>query len=282
MEPIYIKHMDLAARKKMKFNPEDRFRMELTGLLTTCVAIPVLLCGWVASEDTFAFDCYSDTGFGHLERAVVLNCSGKALASTAGLGTWLLQHATFAELLAKPKIELTLSFDSNAIRTVGVFPHLPRARRLSLSRNLIQEILPGAFTNLTNLHELDLSHNLITGKALNPDVFRGAFSRELYEPLSVKILNLSGNQIHSLSRSVFEHLQFLEQLDLDNNPIKIVDHTTTLAFSTLSRLKWLDMGYTQLKKIPGEMLRHTPIQTLYLNGNKLEAIPRSSGSCGGP
>lgn len=117
------------------------------------------------STDHFEFDCYSDTGFGHLDRGVVvLNCTKKSLDSSAELNAWLNKHSAFSKLLAKPKYDFIIAYDYNNIKTVTPFPSLPRARVLSMSHNRIDDIASGAFTNLCNLNELDLSHNALTGE----------------------------------------------------------------------------------------------------------------------
>lgn len=52
-----------------------------------------------------------------------------------------------------------------------------------MSRNKIYKIAKGAFYNLTELEELDLSWNNLESKALVPEIFEGHYSPTVYEPM---------------------------------------------------------------------------------------------------
>lgn len=61
---------------------------------------------------------------------------------------------------------------------------------------------------------------------------------EVYLPLrSLRILKLSHNDIHSLNQDIFEHIPEITELLLDGNPLKMIDHNTIVAISSLSTLK---------------------------------------------
>lgn len=66
---------------------------------------------------------------------------------------------------------------------------------------------------------------------------QGPFDVGFYEPLQLKILDLSGNELHTLHQDLFEHLPHLEQLYLKGNPFKILDKPTVIAISSLPNLK---------------------------------------------
>lgn len=74
-------------------------------------------------------------------------------------------------------------FSNNAITKVPMFPDLI-VIRLILKRNAIDSIATQAFRNLTELEELDLSYNNLTFAALRPEVFKGRYNPDNYEPLT--------------------------------------------------------------------------------------------------
>ena len=65
----------------------------------------------------------------------------------------------------------TIRLDYNNISSVTPFLAYD-VKNLYLSNNQIKEISKAAFQNLTKLVKLDLSHNQLTSKALDPDVFQ--------------------------------------------------------------------------------------------------------------
>lgn len=79
-------------------------------------------------------------------------------------------------------VQPTVSLANNALRNVTAFPKMP-VHVLNLSRNQIERIEAGAFRELDELQELDLSDNWLTYQSLRPDVFDGKYSPKAYEPL---------------------------------------------------------------------------------------------------
>lgn len=59
----------------------------------------------------------------------------------------------------------------------------------------------------------------------------------MYEPIQLKHLDLSYNQIHSLQKDLFEHTPYLEVLILEGNQLRVIDQVTQLAVSTLNNLQ---------------------------------------------
>lgn len=109
---------------------------------------------------------------------------------------------------------------------------------LILKENDISNIAANAFKELALIEEIDLSSNKLTFESLRPNIFEGNYDPKEYEPLSLlKVLNLGSNRIHSLDSDVFEHLPLLEKLMLDNNPFLVLDHGTTVAISSIPKLK---------------------------------------------
>lgn len=148
-------------------------------------------------------------------------------------------------------------------------------RSLSFRHNKIRKIEFRAFFNLTFLEKLDLSDNRLTNQALEKEVFEGPYSPDQLEPLKNLLwLSLADNDIHSLKLDVFDHLNNLEVLFLNQNPFKIIDPTTASAISSLTKLKFLDLSFMELRSLPDQML-HAPrdLHTLNLTGNLLTTIP---------
>lgn len=169
-------------------------------------------------------------------------------------------------------------FDNNKIVHLKALPALS-ILKLSLSHNAIAKIDESAFKLLENLTELDLSHNHLTSDQLVPNVFRGNYAPEAYEPLrSLRILRLGSNALHTLDSDIFEHLPNLESLSLDSNPFKVIDRPTAIAITSLPYLKVLDLSSMSLKTIP-ENLFHTPrfLEVLNISNNQFTSVPFGLG-----
>lgn len=78
---------------------------------------------------------------------------------------------------------------------------------------------------------------MLIAAVLTPDVFKGPYSNQMYEPIGLKHLNLAYNQIHSLQKDVFEHTPYLEVLILEGNQLRVIDQVTQMAIATLTQLQ---------------------------------------------
>lgn len=166
------------------------------------------------------------------------------------------------------------SFENNGIEIITKFPSLP-IRHLNFCHNSIRKIAEAAFINLDLLESLDLKYNNLTFHELKPSVFIGRFATDVYEPLrSLKYLDLSHNQLHTLDADLFEHLPNLEKLSLAWNPLIVIDTNTEIAISSIPKLSSLDLSYAELKKLP-ENIFHGPrmLKVLNLDGNLFESVP---------
>ncbi|XP_016914126.1 leucine-rich repeat neuronal protein 3 [Apis cerana] len=169
-----------------------------------------------------------------------------------------------------------VSFEENLLVHVKPFPAL-EIRRLILRKNKITKIDNSAFKKIINLTELDLSYNQLTTENLQPQVFEGKFSPDIYEPLEkLVILNLAYNMLHSLHHDLFEHTTNLKVLDLSGNLFSILDSRSIIAISSLPNLEELNLSYCGLKTIP-ETSFYTckNLKKLNLSGNQLTAIPNA-------
>lgn len=166
-------------------------------------------------------------------------------------------------------------FDGNQFDEITQFPELP-ILRLSYRSNSIQYIQKAAFKNLKLLEYLDLSENKLTHESINANAFEGPFNEEDYEPLPLKTLKLGYNNIHSIDKDAFNHLStHLEILELNNNPLKVIDHQTAIAITTLRKLKVLNLAETKLNSIPDGVLHalSATLKWLILSGNQFNKVP---------
>lgn len=158
----------------------------------------------------------------------VVNCQGKDLAEPFLYSDWPLSVLT-------SNIEVT--FDDNYFTEISQFPELPIVK-LSYQSNGIEIIQRAAFKFLKNLDYLDLSQNNLTHESLGGNVFEGPFSEQDDEPIPLRTLKLGYNKITSLDKDAFNHISsHLEILELNNNPLKVIDHQTAIAITTLRKLK---------------------------------------------
>ncbi|CEP00082.1 hypothetical protein PBRA_007816 [Plasmodiophora brassicae] len=149
-----------------------------------------------------------------------------------------------------------LILDRNRIETIQgkrIFERLSSLRLLSLCRNRISTIAPGAFEGLPSLSTLVLAGNRIS--TIEQGTFNGLLSslQELYlENNSLLVvpdgvfagmsllshLSLSSNQISRLATGTFKGLPALTHLYLRQNRIRAIDDG---AFEGLSSLQTLDL-----------------------------------------
>ncbi|XP_058980989.1 leucine-rich repeat neuronal protein 1 [Musca domestica] len=196
-----------------------------------------------------------------------IDCSGKSMNTLFSQEEW-------DTLLNGDVIFTTIKLNNNSITHIPSLPSYP-VENLYLSFNQINNITLGAFQNLTKLAKLDLSHNNLTKTALQPDVFKGPYATDKYEPLNSLIeLDLAHNELHSLHGDLFEHLPNLEILILCENVFQVIDTPTLVALASLSSVKTLDMSFMELSDLP-ETIFHSPnkLETLLLSGNLFREIP---------
>uniref|UniRef100_A0A1I8PJH9 LRRCT domain-containing protein n=1 Tax=Stomoxys calcitrans TaxID=35570 RepID=A0A1I8PJH9_STOCA len=198
-----------------------------------------------------------------------IDCSSKSLKTLFSKEDW-------DTLVNGDVIFSTIKFNNNSITHIPILPSYP-VENLYLSFNQINNISLGAFQNLNKLAKLDLSHNNITTKVLDPDVFKGKYAADKYEPITTLIeLDLAYNDLHALQNDLFEHLPNLEILILCKNTFQVIDTSTLVAIASLSSLKTLDMSYMEISVLP-ETIFHSPneLETLILSGNLFHEVPKA-------
>ncbi|NWR83819.1 NRROS regulator, partial [Furnarius figulus] len=198
-----------------------------------------------------------------------MDCSGRWLSSIPGN-------------LRGDTEELLLN--DNTIQVLGNASLLPYIQlcHLSLTRNRLELIEPGAFLSSQGLQELSLADNLLftnyslTATALSSlqalRTLNLAGNRLTEDMVSVLVCNLSSleslsvarNVIMRLDSSIFTNLTQLLELNLEKNYIFEIDK----AFEGLQRLQRLNIAYNYLPCLVGFGL--TQLRVLNVSNNIIE------------
>lgn len=72
---------------------------------------------------------------------------------------------------------------------------------------------------------------------VSKEKFKGPFNNNENEPIEIRHLNLAYNRIHSLKKSLFEHMPRLEHLNLEGNSFKYIDLQTQAALTSVPTLE---------------------------------------------
>jgi Leucine-rich repeat (LRR) protein len=138
------------------------------------------------------------------------------------------------------KLLTRLDMSSNLISSVHSLPSLPDLEYLDMCRNNITILASGVTQSLPHLKTLLLAENMMDSS--------------------------------SLSHYNFQHLSYLETLDIAQN--RLAGHLAPPSLDLFpSNLKTLDLSFNQLEGIRGNTFRHLPaLMTLNLQGNLIEEI----------
>lgn len=137
---------------------------------------------------------------------------------------------------------------------------------LDLSNNMITDIAPDAFENLTKLTLLNLNYNQL--KTLPKDTFHSL--------IQLKWLYLGSNQLEDLHKDAFYNLTDMDWLDLRENQLKTLDKDM---FKSFNKLRLLRLGGNQLQSIAS--LSYSQYSSRYPNICVIEFYDTelSPGSC---
>lgn len=127
-------------------------------------------------------------------------------------------------------------------------------QKIYLSRNQITRIHERAFRGLSNLVELDLADNMLTG--VPSDTFQD------YSSLMRLILN--GNPIRELKPNAFKHLSFLTTLEMSNCQL---NNVSSEAFIGLDNLEWLKLDGNRIQTILGNHILPQSLHGINMQGN---------------
>ncbi|CAG9816347.1 unnamed protein product [Phaedon cochleariae] len=164
----------------------------------------------------------------------------------------------------------TLNLARNAMTNFSIdLEPQNRLRTLNLSQNYLSSasFLPGAFENLTNLEDLDLSRNSfdnitlklfqglskLTVLNLGDNRLRGINTGHFSGLPHLRILNVSNNKIDSLKITGRLQMHSLVQMDLSNNNIQNFDYLSLI--TRAPRLRFINLLNNSLSCIMEDQLR---------------------------
>lgn len=175
-----------------------------------------------------------------------------------------------------------LDLSNNLIRQLHTLA-LPRLQQLNLSSNQLHLISEGAFENLTQLEELNLSRNALgnnlgsnaralrsLGRLKTLDLSMNSLgddAAELYlqNKSVLDHLKMSGNVLTRLSNTMFQQSKNLRSISIDDNLISVIQPQT---FEPLRHLESLNLAQNNLVYICDFKLRQ--VKYLNLSRNSVE------------
>ncbi|XP_026822301.1 tsukushin-like isoform X1 [Rhopalosiphum maidis] len=218
-----------------------------------------------------------DKNKGKDQMGIVLDCSNMVGKSHPySIEDWIRYHAFYDDGILANRV-LNINLENNNLQQIFTLPSMTSLKKLSFKYNNISSIENKALTNLPALEELDLSYNSLNSHELRQSVFRRYQHQNIpatNDP-ALKILKLGYNNIHSLPPNFFQYLTKLENLELNNNPLLVIDQNTEISLGYLTNLQVLDLSNTGLSDFPADVFSQSfNVQTLYLNGNQFQQIPK--------
>uniref|UniRef100_A0A3B3VMH5 LRRCT domain-containing protein n=1 Tax=Poecilia latipinna TaxID=48699 RepID=A0A3B3VMH5_9TELE len=175
-------------------------------------------------------------------------------------------HLTAFEHLTELQ-ELELSGNPNLDHLyLGTFSKQEKLNKLLLNYNSLETILPGLFDPLTQLEVLQMKSNVLSD--LPPFLFRNLSSL-------LEILKLGNNLIGNLTSETFRNTSQLTELHLEWNEIAQLDDGI---FSALANLSVLNLRGNRLTSFANKAFGGEPtnLKELNLKGNRLTELSLES------
>ncbi|XP_047223173.1 carboxypeptidase N subunit 2 [Girardinichthys multiradiatus] len=190
--------------------------------------------------------------FEHLTELQELELSGNPLLDHFFLGTFSKQ-----EKLTK----LLLNYNSLKTVPLGMFDCLKQLEVLQMKSNILSDLPPFLFQDLSSLRVLDISHNKLQ------EITRVTFSGLA----SLEILKLNNNLIHNLMFDTFHNISQLTELNLEWNRIEHLDEGI---FSVLTNLSVLNLRGNLLTSFSDKVFGSEPtnLRELNLKDNRLTEL----------
>uniref|UniRef100_H2ZNX1 LRRNT domain-containing protein n=1 Tax=Ciona savignyi TaxID=51511 RepID=H2ZNX1_CIOSA len=212
----------------------------------------------------------------HLSSLETLKISGPRLATVSSSllnGLTALKNMELSNSLisslpsnffaGSPSLE-KLSLKSNNISRSPskIVTLLSLLKRIDLSNNRITQIMQNISS--PNLHSIDLSNNLI--HSINPRTFENSSSN------SIKLLDLSHNQLTALPRDLFKLTRQLETLNLSHNNIALTVLDLHTPIFNPELVVW-DLSYNRISfVVPLLFVSLRKLVRLHLHGNSLSVF----------
>ncbi|XP_067427054.1 chondroadherin-like protein [Thunnus thynnus] len=156
-------------------------------------------------------------------------------------------------------VSLNLAHNKIDILYQESFDGLSSLKELHLDHNRVEEIQPGAFTQLGFLNMLALTHNQLV--YIPNMAFQGL--------QNIKWLRLSHNSLNNLAPEAFAGLFTLNRLSLDHNELQFFPTQTMTRLREVTRL---DMSYNPMIYLGEESVSMAKLTHLYLNHMSLQDL----------
>lgn len=167
---------------------------------------------------------------------------------------------------------MDVSFSGNDITFLNQLPATDVAVYFSCRHCGIKEISAEVLIDVPMIYRFDLSWNELND--LIPEVFKGRYNADVYEPIGLIELDLSHNLLETLEPRLFEHVLELRVLNLAYNKINMEHPSTVDALATLKKVEKLNLAHTGIETLPAEILNDHLVE-LNIYGNKFVTIPES-------
>ncbi|XP_060873377.1 carboxypeptidase N subunit 2-like isoform X2 [Metopolophium dirhodum] len=250
----------------------------VTGSTNMNLILCICLMGIVSSTAAQTRVKCFDNNKGRDKTGIILDCSNMAGKSHPySIEDWIRYHAFYDDGILANRV-LHINLENNNLKKIFALPPMTSLKKLSFKYNNISAIAHKALTNLPALEELDISYNSLSSHELRESVYR-SYQRPNVpatndEP-ALRVLKLGYNNIHSLPPNFFQYLTKLEMLELNNNPLLVIDQNTEISLGYLTNLQVLDLANTGISDFPTDAFSQLfNVQTLYLNGNQFQNIPK--------
>lgn len=221
--------------------------------------------------------CKNDTVLPHLTTLIldknsIFNISSGSLKSLPNLNDFRIADGNLVNIeedaLSDVQKITFLDLTNNAISNVSVsqFSWNRELEVLGLGRNPLKQIHPKTFSSVKNLIVLTLDYS-----GLDDAVWES-----LYPFLQLKDLQLQGNSVTTLNRTVLRGLSSLRNLDLSDNSISDL---STEMFQTMAELQFLHVNQNNLIEIKNNtFLGLQKLVALDLRGNRIRTIENGAFS----
>lgn len=221
--------------------------------------------------------CKNDTVLPHLTTLIldknsIFNISSGSLKSLPNLNDFRIADGNLVNIeedaLSDVQKITFLDLTNNAISNVSVsqFSWNRELEVLGLGRNPLKQIHPKTFSSVNNLIVLTLDYS-----GLDDAVWES-----LYPFRQLKDLQLQGNSVTMLNRTVLNGLSSIRNLDLSEN---MISDLSTEMFQTMTELQFLQCKQNNLMKIKNNtFLGLQKLVALDLRGNRIRTIEKDAFS----
>lgn len=179
------------------------------------------------------------------------------------------------ELFSKKNISdshMDISFSGNNITFLNQLPATQVLVYFSCRHCGMKEISAEVFIDVPMIYRVDLSWNELND--LTPEIFKGRYNADAYEPIGLVELDLSHNLLETLEPRLFEHVLGLKVLNLEHNKLNLEHPSTVDALATLKNVEKLNLAHTGIGTLPVKIL-NDHLRQLNIYGNKFLTIPES-------